>query len=163
MRRLLDFALAQAPGLYAGLLKWRRQVNLEKLVFLSVVQQGDVVFDVGANAGYYTLLFSHLVGRRGQVHAFEPVPATFAALTAGLARDQRFDNVTLNDCALGDREGTLPLFVPDGDYGQASITRHGTGSWTRPREVRGYCCRMTTRDGEARENGGQESFVKCEI
>jgi FkbM family methyltransferase len=163
MRRLLDFALAQAPGLYARLLKRRRQVNVEKLVFLSVVERGDVVFDVGANAGYYTLLFSHLVGRRGRVHAFEPIPATFAGLTASLACEGRFDNVALNDCALGDREGVLPFFVPDADYGQASLARHGEGSWSRPREVRSYDCRMRTLDGYAHESGALPGFVKCDV
>ena len=163
MRRLLDFALAQAPGLYAGLLKRRRQVNVEKLVFLAVVERGDVVFDVGANAGYYTLLFSHLVGRRGQVHAFEPIPETFLGLAASLARDRRFDNVVLNDCALGDREGSLPLFVPDADYGQASMARHAVGSWTRPREVRSYDCRVRTLDGYVREHGSRPGFVKCDV
>ena len=163
MRRLLDFALAQAPGLYAAILKRRRQVNVEKLVFLAVVEKGDVVFDVGANLGYYTLLFSHLAGRRGRVHAFEPIPGTFAALAAGLAREWRFDNITLNECALGESAGSFPFFVPDADHGQASMARHAAGSWCRPREVRSYDCRVRTLDGYAQETGARPSFVKLDV
>jgi len=33
-----------------------------------------VTYDIGAHAGFYTLLFSHLVGRDGRVCAFEPLP-----------------------------------------------------------------------------------------
>lgn len=163
MRSLLDFALAQAPGLYAGLLKRRRRVNVEKLVFLSVVQREDAVFDVGANAGYYTLLFSHLVGRKGRVHAFEPIPETFAALTAALRREGHFGNVVANDCALGDREGVLPLFVPGSDFGQASLAQHGAGSWREPGKITRHECRVRTLDGYARESGARPTFLKVDV
>ena len=33
----------------------------------------DVVFDVGANVGFYSILFASRVGLSGSVHAFEPV------------------------------------------------------------------------------------------
>jgi FkbM family methyltransferase len=41
---------------------------------------GDVVFDVGANVGIYTLLFSDRVGPAGQVIAFEPSPGNVVYL-----------------------------------------------------------------------------------
>jgi len=37
-----------------------------------LVKPGDVVFDVGANVGYYTVLMAKLVGEGGRVVAFEP-------------------------------------------------------------------------------------------
>jgi FkbM family methyltransferase len=165
MRSWLDFALAQTPGVYSRLLGRRRRVNREKLAFLAIVRRGDVVFDVGANVGYYTLLFSHLVGSRGQVHAFEPVPPTFELLAANVERERRFDNVVLNDCALAAADGSLPLFVPGSDYGQASIARHGAGSWAAPREVLTYTCRATTVDGYLGTQRGERppSFVKCDV
>src|SRR5215472_9429286 len=43
-------------------------------VFKSMVRPGMTVYDVGANAGFFTLLFSKLTGRRGKVIAFEPCP-----------------------------------------------------------------------------------------
>src|SRR5688572_30216264 len=41
-------------------------------LFRQQVRPGDVVFDVGACFGAYSLLASRLVGPRGQVYAFEP-------------------------------------------------------------------------------------------
>lgn len=38
----------------------------------TLVQPGDVVIDVGANIGYYTILLQHLTGSTGKVLAFEP-------------------------------------------------------------------------------------------
>src|ERR1700680_1863823 len=164
MRSWLNFALAQAPGIYARLLGRRRRVNCEKLAFLAIVRRGDIVFDVGANDGYYTLLFSHLVGRRGQVHAFEPVPPTFGLLEANVGRERRFDNVVLNNCALDAADGSLPLFVPQSDHGQASIARQSAGSWAAPQEVRTYTCRARTVDGYVREHSEEPpAFVKCDV
>jgi len=43
-------------------------------LFLSKCDRGDVVWDVGANKGYYTLLAQHKVGDGGKVFAYEPAP-----------------------------------------------------------------------------------------
>src|SRR6185312_11115993 len=38
------------------------------------VREGMIVYDIGANAGFDTLLFSKLVGPKGHVFSFEPFP-----------------------------------------------------------------------------------------
>lgn len=43
----------------------------------SVVKDGDIVWDIGANLGLYTKALSELVGKNGFVRAFEPHPKTF--------------------------------------------------------------------------------------
>jgi FkbM family methyltransferase len=55
-----------------------------------VVHEGFVAIDVGAHHGYYALILSRLVGPKGRVIAFEPVPPNFQILT---------ENVDLNHCA----------------------------------------------------------------
>src|SRR5438034_6125991 len=42
-------------------------------VYCRFVNAGDIVYDLGANTGLHSLLFSRLVGHRGLVFAFEPV------------------------------------------------------------------------------------------
>jgi protein-L-isoaspartate O-methyltransferase len=37
---------------------------------LRTVRQGDVVLDIGAHFGYFTLLFAHLAGESGRVVSF---------------------------------------------------------------------------------------------
>lgn len=44
----------------------------EQLLVKNIVRFGMVVFDVGANIGDYSILFSQLVGNCGKVYSFEP-------------------------------------------------------------------------------------------
>jgi len=45
-----------------------------------IIRSGDTIFDVGAWIGPLTFLFSHLVGRNGSVHAYEPMLESFSLL-----------------------------------------------------------------------------------
>jgi FkbM family methyltransferase len=43
-------------------------------LFCEHIRPGAIVYDVGANVGFFTLLASKLAGDSGRVHAFEPLP-----------------------------------------------------------------------------------------
>ena len=60
---------------------------------------GDLVFDVGAHAGFTTCVFAHMVGPNGAVVAFEPDPVTAEILARNLA-EQRISNVTIAHSAI---------------------------------------------------------------
>jgi FkbM family methyltransferase len=85
-----------------------------------LLRPGDRVVDGGAHIGYLTLLASRCVGRSGEVHAFEPVPRTFAALQENV-RLNRAANVRLNRVALAARAGELELEVPIDPEGEGLL------------------------------------------
>lgn len=87
----------------------------ERIFYLEYLREGMTVFDVGANVGELTLLFSRFVGDGGHVHAFEPSGAGFERLTA-VCRAASLRNVVLNRLALAEREGAVNLHVYEGDY-----------------------------------------------
>ena len=58
-------------------------------LFSTILKKGDVIIDVGANSGLYSILYSKLVGTGGKVYAFEPDPDTFSILK---------ENLSLNNC-----------------------------------------------------------------
>lgn len=60
---------------------WVGTYERDKVELLSRhVRPGMVAYDIGANAGYYTLLLSRLVGPSGRVYAFEPLPENLVNL-----------------------------------------------------------------------------------
>ena len=73
-----------------------------------LLSPGDVAVDVGAHAGYYTLLCADLVGPAGHVYAFEPSPTRYQELRANIERSS-VTNVTALDLAAGARDGTAIL------------------------------------------------------
>ena len=77
------------------------------------VRLGDTVLDIGANIGYYTLLFSQLVGPTGMVIAVEPHPENVHSLELNL-RLNRVSNVKIVPVAISDEIGTAQMFVSQG-------------------------------------------------
>jgi len=56
------------------------QEKAEQLLVRKLVGTGMIVFDIGANVGDYSFLFSKLVGSSGKVYSFEPTLSTFQKL-----------------------------------------------------------------------------------
>ena len=85
--------------------------------FSRALRTGDYVWDVGANVGYYTKLFSERVGHHGKVFAFEPSPANFARLTSACTD---LDNVKLLPVGLGRVDDKLSFQQGDDELGATS-------------------------------------------
>lgn len=84
---------------------WLGSYEYEKRVlFERSVPEGGIVFDIGANVGFYTLLASILVGKRGEVVAFEPLPRNLRYLKSHLLMN-RITNVSVVKAAVSDRDG----------------------------------------------------------
>src|SRR5260221_11513258 len=87
----------------------------EHAFYLQHVHPGDIIFDVGANVGELTLLFSHFAGSKGQIHAFEPTPSTFQRLAATVRNFNR-NNVKINNVAVNDKSGFVTFNVYEEAY-----------------------------------------------
>ncbi len=74
-------------------------------LFVTALREGDVVYDVGANWGFYTLLSAALVGESGSVAAFEPGAASFAQLQSHVS-SARLLQVKLEHCAVTETSGS---------------------------------------------------------
>ena len=86
------------------------------------INEGDVVLDIGANIGYYTLLAARLVGPTGQVIAFEPDQTNFALLRKNVEANG-YRNVVLVNKAVSDHNGTAELFLNDANPGDHRTIR----------------------------------------
>jgi FkbM family methyltransferase len=89
----------------------------------SIVSSGMVVLDIGAHAGYYTLLAARGTGTEGRVYAFEPEPENFKLLTKNIEANG-YLNITPVNLAVSDQVGTRTLFVTSLDNGRHSMFHH---------------------------------------
>ncbi len=77
-------------------------------VLQQVVREAWLALDIGAHIGYYTLLFSRLVGPQGRVVAFEPSSENFQMLKANIELNA-CSNVVLEKKAVADGSGRRVL------------------------------------------------------
>ncbi len=78
-----------------------------------LVSKGDVVFDIGAHVGYYTVLMSRLVGETGQIVAFEPRGINQRFLKKHLSLN-RCMNVRVIEAAVSNRAGSARMDTSGG-------------------------------------------------
>jgi len=86
--------------------------------FRRYIKPGMLVLDIGAHIGYYTRLFSQLVGPEGLVIAFEPHPVHFSFLQRNVLPCK---NVKLVNKALGNENEVLTFYDYDVGSGSASL------------------------------------------
>jgi FkbM family methyltransferase len=89
--------------------------------FSAAIKPGDVVYDLGANVGFYSLLASVIVGPEGHVFSFEPVPRNLTFLRKHLELN-RVINCSVMEVACSYSDGTAKF-----DLGPNSSMGHLTG------------------------------------
>jgi FkbM family methyltransferase len=90
---------------------WLGTYESEKAkLFAQHAKPGQTVYDIGANAGYYSLIASRVLGPTGRVVAFEPSPRNLGFLHHHLSLNHN-TNVKVLDIAVSDSEGMTRFFV----------------------------------------------------
>ncbi len=95
---------------------------LQSKRFINSVKQGDVVLDIGANIGYYSILASKLVGKKGKVYAFEPDPQNIKLLYKNIKLNN-CRNITVIEAALGSKKGKLDLIQDLSNPGESKLSK----------------------------------------
>ena len=73
-----------------------------KKLITPFIKSGDIVYDVGANIGQYSMFFSERVGNEGMVISFEPDVENYSLLVFNKLRNN-CDNVTTLNMGVGDK------------------------------------------------------------
>ncbi len=114
---------------YATGVSIARHKAYEPLVARQIRQRlspGDTFIDIGANVGYHAMLAASIVGSKGQVLAFEPLPGNCELLELSIA-ENKFDQVTVYPYAVGEKEDTLTLMI-EGTYSNAHLQTSEEGA-----------------------------------
>ena len=109
---------------------WRARTLLTKepdtIAWIESFEKGDVLFDVGANIGLYSIF----AAKRGHtVVAFEPEAANYAELCRNLSLNALDQRVTCFPIALSDRYGADSLYLSRLGAGMALNTVGAAVDW----------------------------------
>ena len=85
-------------------------------------KQGDIVVDIGAHIGLYTIISSKRVGTNGKVIAIEADPGNFEMLNRNIKLNQLTNVISLN-YAVYSKETKIKLYLPSGESG---FTKYNT-------------------------------------
>ncbi len=77
--------------------------------FCNLLRPGDVVLDVGANHGFYSLIAAPRIAPGGHVYAFEPSKKFYELIKASVSVNGLGHAISVANLALGDAEGELTL------------------------------------------------------
>jgi FkbM family methyltransferase len=119
----------------------------------SAIKPGDVVYDLGANVGYYSLLASVLAGPAGEVFSFEPVPRNLKFLRRHLELNH-VKNCTVLDVAVTGSNGTVAF-----DFGPNSHSGHLAQGSTNVTVVRTVTLDSLVASGAIKP----PNLIKCDI
>ncbi len=87
-----------------------------------LLQPGSTFVDIGANIGWFTLLAAKLGSK---VYAYEPEPGNVELLERSLQKNGFLD-VEVRPIALGDHDGTVPLWISEESAGwHSTVERRG--------------------------------------
>lgn len=134
-------------------------------LFKKIVKEGNIVVDLGANIGYFTLLAAKLVGKRGKVFAFEPEPKNFYYLNKNIKLNN-YKHVITEQKAVSDRNGKTKLFLSPYDSGHHTINQaDGIEAYRLGRrgEVSSIDIETVTLDDYLRDKTDRVDVMKIDI
>ncbi len=88
------------------------------------VKPGSIAVDIGANVGYFTLVFASLVGASGNVFAFEPDERIFPILRENV-RLNGYRNINLDSRAVSENNGRQRFFLSS-HLSRSGLAPHGS-------------------------------------
>jgi FkbM family methyltransferase len=91
-------------------------IREDEIIEYFTPKQGDIVVDIGANIGRYTLIASKRVGTNGKVVAIEAHPGNFEMLNRNIKLNRLTNVIPLNYAAYS-KETKVKLYVPDEESG----------------------------------------------
>jgi len=92
----------------------------DAMIVKNNIKKDEIVIDLGAHIGYYSLMMAKLVGRDGKVFAFEPELRNLELLRKNIEINS-YSNITIVPKAVSDVDGECSLFIGQESFGANKI------------------------------------------
>ncbi|MCP3929694.1 MAG: FkbM family methyltransferase [Bacteroidetes bacterium] len=127
------------------------------------VQEGDTFIDVGAHIGFYSLLGAKMVGKNGQVVAFEPTKSSFEFLSKNTKNK---DQILVINKAVSAEKGVISFFeFPTlySEYNAVDVDAFQEESWFKKNKPLRSEIPAIDLDSYFQENNILPSFIKIDV
>ena len=122
--------------------------EIELSLMLKFIMKDDVVFDIGANIGAFTVPFAKKVGDFGEVYSFEPQKLIYEILNENVNKN-KLKNVKVFNIGVGKKEEELELNDIDyskvGNFGGVSF-KYESSSFTKNIKNKKYKVKVKNLD-----------------
>jgi FkbM family methyltransferase len=152
-RGRLRWMLNPSDFMQSGLFWLGEQDRWDVFHIKRMLRPGAVVFDAGANFGYYSLVIAASLGAACEVHAFEPNAKTYERLARNIELNELGGAVRAYKLGLSDSEGTGRMVEREGNSGAASVETTAQGD-TELTTLDAFCAARAVR---------RVDFVKIDI
>lgn len=128
--------------------------------FLSLVDEKSILYDIGANIGYYSLLATK---KGATAYAFEPSPQILPWLDENIQLNKMESRVTVVKEAVSDRDGEITFYPHrEGNFGVGKIFEDKTPA-TRSASAPPVIVKTRTLDHFAEQLGVRPNLIKMDI
>ncbi|MBN9299410.1 MAG: FkbM family methyltransferase [Filimonas sp.] len=123
---------------------------------MALIGKYDVVFDIGANYGWYA---AHMAKRfpEAKIFSFEPIPKTYESLQKNLSLNN-IHNVTAVNIGMGEQKDRFVFY-----YDPQLSVNASMSNLTNAASVESTVCEVSTLDHFSIERGLKVDFIKCDI
>jgi FkbM family methyltransferase len=131
-----------------------------------LINEGDLCVDVGANAGYFTLLAAARVGPAGRVFAVEAAPANVARIRRNVELNEVAERVEVVAAACTDRTGELLFYVNESNdmHCRLELPRRGEADyWLVRGRWQPVTVAATTLAAVLGDRAAEVSFIKLDV
>lgn len=116
-------------------------VDWEEFLFIHYyLRKNSIVFDIGANMGFYTIWMSRSIDELGQIHSFEPDTKNFKRLSQNISINQFKGQFHPNNVAVSKKNGKMKMTIGfDGENHLVPINFGGNSSLINVVCLDDYC------------------------
>ena len=138
------------------ILNFRSFDPVEKELIFLLASKSQIIFDIGANIGWYSLNFSKLENVN-KIYSFEPIPRTFDYLLKHIEFNN-IDNIFPNNIALSDSNGEVEFYFTNLETGSSSMRN------IQDRDnINKVNCQTKTLSDFVIDNKTNIDMIKCDV